>query len=744
MRHVRGSIASTRPSASGEIDTVAVDRRRRGDRADRPRPHDRPILRANGRSAPPRPRAAAIRSLPSSGAVKRRERVLPGGLAAFAARSARTRPASATNNTSPSIVTGWSVGDRAVPRPRHRRRSRERPPCRFLSATYARGIVAQRRAARRADRRRADLDGPVRRDWGRATGACPPLRRRSAPARREAEQQGDRTYKHREWSVRAARHIIGRVSPCPHSTAWTASPLPVNTPDHHRSRFRLAVHAADRAAAARAVGLLRDPAVQHARQRRSRAVPRAASSCRAGRRACRTGAPRCDPARLRRSGMPVLGICYGMQLMADTLGGRVAPGAAARVRPRDGAASASRPARAASPTCRPRSASGRATATSWRAAPPGFAVVATSANAPVAAMADADRAALRAAVSSRGRRTPSAASRSCATSPTASAAARATGRWRRSSRRRRRGSARRSGDGRVVCALSGGVDSTVAALLIHRAIGDQLTCIFVDNGVLRLDEAAQIRKRFERLQLPLVFVDASDAVPRSAGGRDRSGAEAQDHRRDVHRRVRGGSGEARARSISSRRARCIPTSSSRWRSSGQSALIKSHHNVGGLPERMRMKLVEPLRELFKDEVRARRPRARARRGVRRRASRSRARASPCGFSARSRRRGSTLLRRADAIVAEEVKTRRLVHAALAELRGAAAGAERRRDGRRAHLRVHGGDPRGREPRRHDGRLGAPAARSARAHLVAHRQRSRGINRVVYDISSKPPSTIEWE
>src|SRR4029078_5963513 len=68
------------------------------------------------------------------------------------------------------------------------------------------------------------------------------------------------------------------------------------------------------------------------------------------------------------------------------------------------------------------------------------------------------------------------------------------------------------GEGHVVCALSGGVDSTVAALLIHRAVSDRLTCIFVDNGVLRLDEAAQIRKRFERLHLPLVFVDAREKV----------------------------------------------------------------------------------------------------------------------------------------------------------------------------------------------------------------------------------------
>ena len=141
-------------------------------------------------------------------------------------------------------------------------------------------------------------------------------------------------------------------------------------------------------------------------------------------------------------------------------------------------------------------------------------------------------------------------------------------------------------------------------MLIHRAIGDRLTCIFVDNGVMRQDEAEQIRRRFERLQLPLVFVDAVAAVPRPAGRRHRSGAEAQDHRRDVHRRVRGRSDEARARSTSSRRARSIPDVIESVSVIGPSHVIKSHHNVGGLPERMRFKLVEPLRQLFKDEVRA--------------------------------------------------------------------------------------------------------------------------------------------
>src|SRR5207302_1371955 len=145
------------------------------------------------------------------------------------------------------------------------------------------------------------------------------------------------------------------------------------------------------------------------------------------------------------------------------------------------------------------------------AAPAGFQVVATSANAPVAAMSAPDRS-LYAILfhpevvhTDRGLdilRNFAFGVCGCTGDWTmASFVEEATAKIRRT--------VAGSDTGRVVCALSGGVDSTVAALLIHRAVGDKLTCIFVDNGVLRLDEATQVRKRFERLQLPLVFVDAS-------------------------------------------------------------------------------------------------------------------------------------------------------------------------------------------------------------------------------------------
>jgi GMP synthase (glutamine-hydrolysing) len=216
------------------------------------------------------------------------------------------------------------------------------------------------------------------------------------------------------------------------------------------------------------------------------------------------GAPKCDPD-LFSAGLPVLGICYGMQLMTETLGGEVASAphrefGHTTIQIEEGA---------------PLFADVPSQLRVWashgdfvKAAPAGFAVTATSANAPVAAMAAPDRRMYallfhpEVAHTDRGTEILRAfAFDICGCTgdwTMASFVAEATGRI-----------AQQVGDGRVVCGLSGGVDSTVAALLIHQAIGDRLTCIFVDNGVMRMDEADQIRRRFERLHLPLVFVDRS-------------------------------------------------------------------------------------------------------------------------------------------------------------------------------------------------------------------------------------------
>jgi GMP synthase (glutamine-hydrolysing) len=142
------------------------------------------------------------------------------------------------------------------------------------------------------------------------------------------------------------------------------------------------------------------------------------------------------------------------------------------------------------------------------ALPPGFSVIATSANAPVAAMADAERQLYALLFHPEVVHTESGLE---ILRNFAYGVCGCTGDWTMASFVEEATARIRTqvGGGRVVCALSGGVDSTVAALILHRAIGDRLTCIFVDNGVLRLDEAAQVRTRFERLKLPLVFVDAS-------------------------------------------------------------------------------------------------------------------------------------------------------------------------------------------------------------------------------------------
>ena len=450
-----------------------------------------------------------------------------------------------------------------------------------------------------------------------------------------------------------------------------------------------------------------------------------------------SGAPRCDPAVLD-TGVPVLGICYGMQLMTDILGGEVAPAphrefglATIKIEPEA-------PLFAAIP------AELRVWASHGdfvKAAPSGFAVTATSANAPVAAMAAPSRGLYALLFHPEVAHTDRGLDilRNFAFDVCG-----CTGDWtmasfvEESTERIRQ----RVGSGRVVCGLSGGVDSTVAALLVHRAIGDRLTCIFVDNGVMRMDEAEQIRKRFERLHLPLVFVDASRLfLDRLVGVTDP----------EQKRKIIGGLFidvfEAEARKLGEfdylAQGTLYPDVIESVSVIGPSHVIKSHHNVGGLPERMRFKLVEPLRLLFKDEVRAvgkelgledefvwRQPFPGPGLAVR-----------ILGEVTDSR---LNLIRRADHIVAEEVKRagwyRRLWQSFAVLLPVQSVGVM--------------GDARTYEYtiaiRAVESRDGMTADWARLPHELLATISSRivnevkGINRVVYDISSKPPSTIEWE
>ncbi|MEM9627137.1 MAG: glutamine-hydrolyzing GMP synthase [Pseudomonadota bacterium] len=160
------------------------------------------------------------------------------------------------------------------------------------------------------------------------------------------------------------------------------------------------------------------------------------------------------------------------------------------------------------------------------------------------------------------------------------------------------------GDGRVICGLSGGVDSSVTALLLHEAIGDQLTCVFVDTGLLRADEGEQIVSLFrDHFNIPLVHADEGELF---LGRLD--GVSDPEKKRKIIGATFIDVFEAEANNIGGAdflaQGTLYPDVIESVSFKGPSVTIKSHHNVGGLPERMRMKLVEPLRELFKDEVRA--------------------------------------------------------------------------------------------------------------------------------------------
>ncbi len=457
-------------------------------------------------------------------------------------------------------------------------------------------------------------------------------------------------------------------------------------------------------------------------------------------------APKCDPA-VYTLGRPVLGICYGMQLMADQLGGEVAPAPSREF----GHAVVSVDRTLTGP------GSGHPAAlfagvpdelTVWAshgdfvaAAPAGFAVVATSANAPISAMADTERALYAILFHPEVVHTEHGLE---ILRNFAYGVCGCTGDWTMASFVEE-ATARvrdKAGSGRIVCALSGGVDSTVAAVIIHRAVGAQLTCIFVDNGVLRHEEASQIRKRYERLNLPLVFVDASRLfLDRLAGVTDP----------ETKRKIIGATFidvfEEEASKLGEvdflAQGTLYPDVIESISIVGQSSMIKSHHNVGGLPERMRMKLIEPLRELFKDEVRAvgrklgldeefvvRQPFPGP--GL---AVRILGEVTPARIA---------LLQKADAIVSEEVKRAGWYtklwqsFAVLLPVQSVGVMGDERTYEYTAAIRAV------------ESRDGMTADWARLPHELLATISSRivnevkGINRVVYDISSKPPSTIEWE
>jgi GMP synthase (glutamine-hydrolysing) len=301
----------------------------------------------------------------------------------------------------------------------------------------------------------------------------------------------------------------------------------------------------------------------------------------------------------------------------------------------------------------------------------------------------------------------------------------------------------RVGNRRVICGLSGGVDSTVVAALLHKAIGDRLTCIFVDNGLLRKDEAREVVTLFrERMALDVRAVDAGARFLKNL-----SGVEDPEKKRRIIGLTFIEVFEEEARTLPDAvflaQGTLYPDVIESVSVRGPSATIKSHHNVGGLPERMRLELIEPLRELFKDEVRAL----------------GRVLEVPEEIVRRQPFPGPGLairvigpidaehlriVRDADAIVLEEIRRADLydtvwqAFAILLPVKTVGVMGDERTYENVVAIRA---------VRSTDG-MTADWARLPDDVLARMSSRIinevRGVNRVVYDISSKPPATIEWE
>ncbi|HBS49825.1 MAG TPA: GMP synthase (glutamine-hydrolyzing) [Rhodobacteraceae bacterium] len=458
----------------------------------------------------------------------------------------------------------------------------------------------------------------------------------------------------------------------------------------------------------------------------------------------REGSPRA-PQALFELGVPVFGICYGQQVMMEQLGGAVEGGhhaeyGRAMITPAEGHKLDGIFAGLFTETGREQvwmSHGDRVTKLA-----PGFEVVATSPNAPFAMIADEERRFYGVQFHPEVHHTPGGK----VMLENFVRMAGFTGDWTMAAYRDEaiRLIREQVGDAKVICGLSGGVDSSVAAVLIHEAIGDQLTCVFVDHGLLRLNEAEEVVTMFrDNYNIPLIHADESELFLGELEGV----SDPEEKRKTIGRlfidvfqkhadRIEGAAFLAQGTLYPD----VIESVSF---SGGPSVTIKSHHNVGGLPEKMGLTLVEPLRELFKDEVRAL----------------GRELGLPESFIGRHPFPGPGLaircpgaitrdkleiLRKADAVYIDQIRRHGLydeiwqAFVAILPVRTVGVMGDGRTYDYACALRAVtsvDGMTADYYPFSHEF-LGETATRII--------NEVKGINRVTYDITSKPPGTIEWE